>query len=107
MPANYNSSEVGVPYIRANNIAIQYPPNGVPTVFVSQALAVKLADGSVAELGSTTSFSFTPDMVGNSTTPIPLVDPTTGAELGANTNLQSIMLGILAVIRQHQVVENP
>jgi len=107
MSTNYNSSSVGVPYVRANNITIQNPPGSLPIVTISQSNAVKLADGSIVELGPAPSFSFALDLATNATTPIPLVDPTTGAALGANTTLQAIMIGMLAVIRQQQVIVNP
>lgn len=106
MPANYDSTNVGVPYIRVNNIAIQYPPNSLPVVFITQVNAVKLADGTIVELGAAEGLSFTVDMIGNANTPIPLVDPTSGAGLGADTTLQGIMLSILAVIRQQQLIYN-
>jgi len=104
---NYNSSAVGVPYVRANNITIQYPENQIPTVTVAQELAVKLADNTIAHLGPFESITFTLDMVNNATAPVPLVDPTSGAALGPSTNLQSILLGILAIIRQQQNIQNP
>jgi hypothetical protein len=107
MATNYNSSSVGVPYVRANNINIQYDATGIPTVVISQATAIKLADGTVAEIQQIHSFAVTLDMVNNLTTPIALVDPTTGANLGANTNLEQVMLGILAVVRQQQLLNNP
>lgn len=103
---NYDSTNVGVPYIRANNIEIQYSANGIATVTVNQALAVKLADNSVTEIGQIQSISFILDMANNATTPVPLVDPSSGANLGANTTLQQTMLSILAVIRQHQIAQN-
>jgi hypothetical protein len=103
---NYNSSQIGIKYIRANNITIQYPENGVPTVTVSQENAVKLADNTIVAISPAESISFQLDLVGNGTTPIPLVDPTTGANLGANTTLQQLMLGMLAVIRQQQLIQN-
>ncbi len=105
--ANYDSSQVGVPYIRCNNIHVDYPDNGVPTIKVEQALAVKLADGSITEIAQMQSISFTLDMIGHATSPIPIVNPTTGGNLGMNTNLQQVMLGILAVIRQQQLIQNP
>jgi len=104
---NYNSSQVGVPYVRCNNITIQYGDNQVPVVTVAQELAVLLANGSVIQIGTLPSLSFSLDMVHNATTPIPLVDPTTGNSLGANTTLQSLMLSILAAVRQQQLIQNP
>jgi len=107
MATNYNSSNVGVIYVRCNKITIEYPDNGVPTVVAEQAKAVKLADGTVQEIDQINSIVFNLDMVNNATTAIPLVDPTTGANLGANTSLQSTMLAILAVLRQQQLLQNP
>jgi hypothetical protein len=104
---NYNSSAAGTPYVRANQILIEYPENGVPVVSITQELAVVLANGTVASLGPFQSIVFTPDMVNNLTTAIPVVDPTTGAATGATTNYQTIMLGILAAIRQQQLISNP
>ena len=104
---NYNSTNVGVPYVRCNNIQLQYPENGIPHVTIDQALAVKLADGTVREIQQLQSLSFVLDMANNATTPIPLIDPTSGASLGSSTNLQQLMLGILAAIRVQQLQQNP
>lgn len=104
---NYNSTTAGTLYVRANNITIQYPPSGLPIVTISQANAVKLADGSVVEISAAPSITFTLDLVNNALTNVPLVDPTSGAALGTNTNLQALMLGILAVVRQQQLLKNP
>ena len=103
---NYDSSQVGVPYCRVNNIVIQYPPIGIPMVTLEQESAVKLADNSIVRLGVLPSISFSLDMISNAASPIALINPTTGANLGANTNLQQVMLGILAVIRQQQLLLN-
>ena len=105
MSTNYDSSQVGVPYVRANKIIIDYSETGMPEVVVEQALAVKLADGTIREFDQIQSFSLVLNL--QDTTPIPLVDPTTGANLGANTTLGQVMLGILAVIRKNQLTVNP
>ena len=105
MLENYDSTAVGVPYIRVGNIAIQYPISGIPQVTISQTTAIRLADNSIIELGYKNSISFSLDMVNNANTPIPLVHPTTGADLGANTTLQQLMLGVLAVVRQQQKLQ--
>lgn len=107
MSTNYNSSVAGTPYVRVCNIIIQYPENGAPTVTLTQELAVVLVDGTVGSLGPFQSIVFNPDMINDATTPIPLVDPTTGADLGANTTLQQTMLSILAVVRKQQLSSNP
>lgn len=113
MATNYNSSVTGTPYVRVCNVQIQYPDNGVPTVTLTQELAVKLIDGSIAQLSTFPSIVFNPDMANNATTPINLVDPTTGANLTdgngnpVTTTLQQVMLCILAAIRQQQLLSNP
>lgn len=104
---NYNSSQVGVPYIRVNKLEIEYPATGIVSVKLSQSSAVKLADNSITEILPLAQISFELDMNVNGATPIPLVDPTTGAGLGASTDLNHIMIGILAAIRQQQVLQNP
>ena len=106
--SNYDSSQVGVPYIRVNNIAVQYNTNHLPVVTIQQMLAVKLADGSFVEIGPAPvpSFTFTIDLIDNGNTAIPLIDPTTGASLGANTTANQTMLAILAAIRAQQLVIN-
>lgn len=103
MPANYDSSAVGAPYVRSHELRIFYPENNLaPSVIISQKLAVKLADGSIRSLEELTPINVTFNMVADGATPIPLVDPTTGAALGPSTTLQQVMLGILAVVRREQ-----
>jgi hypothetical protein len=106
MSVNYNSTQIGVPYVRANNITIEYPTNSLPVVTISQAMAVKLADNTIVEINPKASFSFTLNLATNALVPIPLIDPSTGEPLGASTNLQSLMVGILSVIRQQQLLVN-
>lgn len=101
---NYDSSQVGVPYVRANGINIQYPISGIPFVTVAQERAVKLSDGTIASLGDAGSISFEVNLKDN--TLIPLVDPTTGAHLGQNVLSVQVMLSILAIIRQQQLLQN-
>ena len=100
---NYNSTQVGVPYVRAHKVEIYYPDNNRhPSAIISQKLAVKLADGSIRSLENLPDINVTFDMLVDGTTPVPIPDPTTGAPLGMNTTLQSTMLSILAIIRKYQ-----
>lgn len=103
MPQNYDSSAVGVPYVRVPSLVIDYTNNAHPKVTIQQSLAVKLADGTIRELEPVPEIIAVFDMAADGTTPIPLVDPTTGAPLGMNTNLQQVMLSILAVVRKEQL----
>lgn len=104
MPQNYDSTNVGVPYVRAHKVEIFYPvTNRYPQAIIGQQLAVKMADGTVRPLEELTPLTVTFDMAIDGATPIPLVDPTSGAPLGMDTTLQQVMLGILAVVRSEQV----
>jgi hypothetical protein len=104
---NYVATEIGTPYVRANRIEIYYPDNGqLPHAVIHQTLAVKLADGTIRTLEELPSITATFDLAANGADPIPLVDPGTGQPLGPSTSLQSVMLGILAVVRQRQLAGN-
>ena len=99
---NYDSSKVGVPYIRAHRIIIEYPTGSNPRATILQSEAVRLADGTVRQIGEVSSIVAEFDFALNATNPIPLVHPDTGEPLGADTNLQTVFLNILAVVRQLQ-----
>ena len=106
--ANYNASTVGVPYVRVNNININYLPDMKAHVTFNQVMAVELADGSVVELGSTPipNATFALDMVSEINNSYPLVDNVTGANLGASMTLGQVLVGVLAIIRQNQLTIN-
>ena len=106
MSYNYDASQVGVPYVRAHRIDIYYPDNGqLPWALIEQSLAVKLADGTIRTLEALPPIRAEFDLGAEGMTPIPLVDPSSAAPLGANTNLRNVMLGILAVVRQRQTAQ--
>lgn len=114
---NYDSSQIGVPYVRAPQINIQYPPPGSgasPYAAIAQTEAVKLADGTSRALGSLPTIEATFDLTDQG--PIALVDPDTGAALSpatcaalgqlvasGNVNLPLVMLCLLAVVRREQL----
>lgn len=100
---NYNSSTVGLPYVRAQRITIEYPDAGrAPTAIIEQSLAVKLADGTVRQLENQGSFAVTFNFAADGSAPIPLIFPDTGLPIGPNTTLNNTMLSILAVVRHEQ-----
>ena len=104
MPANYDASQVGVPFVRVDKITIHYPDNGVlPWAVIEQTLAVKLADGTVRTIEKLPSLQSTFDLANDGSDPIPLVSPETGAQLGPSTTLTGVMLNILAVVRKVQL----
>lgn len=107
MSYNYDASQVGVPYVRVNKITIDYPDNGgMIQAHIDQTLAVKLADNSVRELQEINSFVINIDLATEGSAAIPIIDPSSGANLGVNTNLNNVMVQILAVIRKHQLLHN-
>ncbi len=118
MSQNYDSSQVGVPYVRVHRIEINYPESGaglIPTTNLYQSEAVKLADGESRKLRDLVTLSRTVDLVNDGNDLIPLVDATTGAPLAApvaqalgamvssgHVSLNLVMLALLAVVRQEQ-----
>lgn len=114
---NYDSSQVGVPYVRAPKINITYPPPGsgaAPYATIEQTEAVKLADGTARQLDKLPTIEATFDLTNQSA--IALVDPDTGAALApevcaalgqlvasGNVNLPLVMLCLLAVVRREQL----
>lgn len=99
---NYDSSQVGVPYIRVPLLQIEYPQPLHASVRISEVEAVQLADGSIRHLNELGEISFTVLPSGMADV-LQLVDPTTGADIpGATMTVQSLMLGILAMVRREQ-----
>ena len=114
---NYDSTQVGVPYVRAPQINIQYPPPGAgaaPYATIAQAEAVKLADGTLRSLGTLPTIEATFDLADQGA--IALVNPDSGAPLdpatcaalgqlvaSGNINLPLVMLCLLAVVRREQL----
>ncbi len=103
MSMNYDASQVGVPYVRAQRVEIFWPDAGKkPHAVINQSLAVKLADGTVRQLENLPALEVVLDF-DRATDPIPLVDPDTGLPLGPSTTLQMAMLNVLAVVREKQI----
>lgn len=102
MNRNYDSSKVGVPFVRVNDLRITYPSPSTAHVACHEEEAVTLADGSVRHLADLGWFEFdiAPQDMDD---PTPMVHPSTGAPLGADIAPQQVMLGILAVVRQRQL----
>lgn len=104
MANNYDSTDVGVPYVRAHKVTLHWPDNGLlPSYVLEQSLGVKLKDGTVRTIETLPTISRSLDFVNDGDLPIPLVDPTSGANLGIDTTLNKTMLSILAVVRQEQL----
>lgn len=108
MSYNYDASQVGVPYVRASRILIGYPDNNrIPSADIEQTLVVKLADGTIRELEKLPSLNVPLDMLNHGADAIPMVNPADGSPLGANTNLNTAMVHVLAVVRAAQLAQNP
>lgn len=106
MTQNYDSSQVGVLYERAHRIVIEYPDQGRPAqATIHRSLAVKLADGTVRKIEDLSPIIRSFNLTIDGTTKIPMVHPETGAPLGVSTDLNTVMLNILAVVRREQLAE--
>jgi len=100
MTTNYNASQVGVEYVRFPRIFITYPAGALPYVRIDRELAVLLTDGTVRVTGELESVTADIDLPTNGDAPVPLVNPSTGEALGADTSLNQTFLAVLAVARQ-------
>jgi len=112
MTTNYDATVVGGLRVVASRVLIDYPSTGIPVVTIVQTGAVTMSDGTCQYLAlppnTPSSFSFSLDMVNNASTPIQEVDFATGAQLsGQFTTLETVLLGMLAIIRQEQATVNP
>ena len=101
---NYDSTKVGVPYMRVNRIEINYPSAATANVVMSQTQCVMLADKSTIPMGepSLLELALSPQDMG---TKIHIVDPATGADSGQTTTIGAVMVGLVAVIRAKQTGE--
>jgi hypothetical protein len=107
MVVSYDSTLVGVPYVRCSNVAIRYKASALPLVLVEQEWAVKLLDGSIAILSTPiSSFSFELDLINEAVLDIPMINPDSGEFLGANTNLQDTLIDMASIIRVKQLTFN-
>jgi hypothetical protein len=101
--ANYNGSQVGVPYVRAHRIVISWPDaTAKPFAVIEQSLGVKLADGSVRKLENLADITVELDFT-QGDAPIPLVSPDDASPLGMDTTLNQAMVAVLAVVRKYQI----
>lgn len=109
MTSNYDASQVGVPYVRVNQLIINWPDalGGLPSVNIQQCNAVLLADGTVRDLNGLSPIMSQLDFVNNGNTAVSVVDPSTGVATGSNTTLNITFAQVLAIIRQLQLANNP
>lgn len=106
MAKNYDPSTVGVPYVRASRIIIVWPDrNGIPSVEIEQACAVKLLDQTVRKIEEIKAINASVDLATHGNDQIPMIDPETGAQTGEHTTMNQVMLQILAAVRYIQIAQ--
>jgi hypothetical protein len=106
MSANYDGSAVGVPYVVAGKLTIEWTDSasGVPRAIIEQGLRVKLADGSVRDLNEALPTLNVPlDFAAHGNDPVPIVDINTGNATGQYTTLNATFAQVLAIIRTAQI----
>jgi hypothetical protein len=107
---NYDpSSPVGVPYVRAHRVTIDWPDRGLlPRYAIEQSLAVRLADESIRQIEVLPTLHGSMDLANDGDTGIQVVHPDTGVDIpGMTTSLNQAFLAVLAVVRQAQVAAEP
>ncbi len=103
---NYNpSSPVGVPYVRAHRVTIDWPDRGLlPRRTIEQSLATRMADDTIRQLEVLTTIHGSMDLANDGDAPIPLINPETGETIsGQFTSLNQAFMCVLAVVRQSQI----
>jgi hypothetical protein len=106
--SNYDGSQVGVPYVRAHRVTINWADSeSTPTAFIEQSEGVKLADGTIRTLGPLPNILVHLDFAGSGDAAIPLINPENAAHLGADTTLNQAFLAVLAVVRAEQLKAEP
>lgn len=104
---NYDASKVGVPYVRVSKVTIVYPDNsGQPYAQIEQSSAVKLENGEIRDFEKLGTISVPVDMRNKALEMFPMVNVNTGENMGVETNLKTVMLHVLAAIRNFQLQEN-
>lgn len=99
---NYDSSEVGVAYVRVDRVEITYPAPLTAEVTFHQSLATKMKDGSIKKLEPLETLRFTltaADMM----TPYPIPHPDTGQPTGQTGTPMQCYLLMLGMIRKKQL----
>jgi len=103
MSLNYDGSQVGVPYVRAPRITINYAADRRTTATIEQALAVKLADGTVRNIEPLPPITCELDFAADGDTPVPMISPDNAAPLGTDTTLNQAFLAVLAIVHDRQI----
>jgi hypothetical protein len=102
MANNYDASQVGVPYVRIPSFTLDYPSPGNARVEAQEVSAVKLANGEVKVIDKIGVLAFRIQSHQLAET-FPLINPDTGANLGASMSYQQLMIGITSALRKAQI----
>lgn len=92
-----NSTVVGVPYKRVQQVVIDYPAEATAQVSVTIRPHARMMDGVHVPVGPAELLQFSVDPSDMSSA-VPLVDPQTGESLGVDTTNAQIMVGIYSAI---------
>jgi hypothetical protein len=104
MSANYNGSQIGVPYVRTSQLVIDWPDNNKkPRASIVQCTAVKLADGTIRELDKLPQVDVELDFAVDGNTPVPMISPEDASPLGADTTLNQAFVAVLAIVHDRQL----
>lgn len=101
MTAAFDTTVPGQTFSRVQSLHIRYTAPMTAQAVVELQDHVPLTDGTFAPIGSVEALviNIKPEDMDAS---VPLLDPGTGAPLGAEMTIGQVFLGILAVIRSRQ-----
>lgn len=109
MPRNYNTT-LGKPYIRANQVVINYNTEfeKFVEISISENEAIIDSEGKARLLQSpTNSFSKTLSATELATQSFPLINPATGEAIGQNMSLAALAQAITSYVRAIQNEKYP
>lgn len=104
---HYDSTQVGVPFVRVRDLRITYPAANTASIVCTEEEAVRLTGDAIRSFGDIGSLTFNV-LPQHMQMLVPLVDPATGQALPGNPSMSylQIMLGILAAVRAQQLLRD-
>lgn len=109
MPQNYDSTTVGNPFVRTQEVRVAMPDKGLlPWVTIDQRLAIKAVDGTEYVLSDMPNIIAPIDP--SDQTPIPLLNVNTGLPVasGETTTARKVLQALISLARAKQVaVDTP
>lgn len=104
MPQNYDSTTVGNPFARTQEVRVAFPDKGVlPWITIDQKLAMKAVDGTEYTLSNLPNIIAPIDPSDN--TPIPILNVNTGLPIasGETTTARKVLQALISLARVKQV----